>query len=130
MCVCVCVYIRRYVCTYVVCMCVCTHVCVYVCSGIHSSPFWFGMLCCACCLVICLLEISTTDTSLIKAPTSQFSIYATFGGVSNDTFRFVHLLSILLADHITVTSCYCFISYYSYHFLLVQLQGQLLSVHG
>jgi hypothetical protein len=81
----------------------CTHVCVYVCSGIHCTPFWIWMLCCAYCLVVYLLEISTADTSLIKALTSQFSIYAADGGVSNDTFRYVHLLLIL-----PCRSCYSY----------------------
>jgi len=75
-------------------MCVC--LCVCGSSSIHCTPFWIWMLCCALYLVVYLLEISTADTSLIKALMSQFSIYATVGGVSNDAFRYVHLLSILL----------------------------------
>ena len=90
------------------------HVCVYVCSGIHCTPFLIWTLCCVCCLVVYLLEIRTTDTSLIKALISQFSIYATDGGVSNDTFRYAHLLLILSCG-----SCY------SYQLLLFYLVLQL-----
>ena len=61
------------------------------------------MLRCVCCLVVYLLEISTADTSLIKALTSQFSIYATDGGVSNDTFRYAHFLLTLPCG-----SCYSY----------------------
>jgi hypothetical protein len=107
----VCMYacISMYVCTFIcmniyICMWfLYMHICMYVCSGIHCIPFWIWMLCCALYLVVYLLEISTADTSLIKALISQFSIYATGGGVSTDAFRYVHLLLILLCR-----SCYSY----------------------
>jgi hypothetical protein len=81
------------------------------------------LLCCDLYFVVYLLEISETGTCIIKAAISYFSIYVTEVGVSSDANRPVHLLLILPCG-------YCCISFYSYHFLLVQLQGQLLSVHG
>lgn len=118
--ICIFAYMSMYVCTfirmsmYIRMWFLYMHMCMYVCSGIHCTPFWIWMLCSALYLVVYLLEISTADTSLIKALMSQFSIYATVGGVSNDTFRYVHLLLILLCR-----------SHYSYQLLLFYLLLQL-----